>query len=975
MTENYNLKTVHRLFSQGRYHDAHAILKHLTNTFPEFELYKNKLKECQSLIQINKSNSATSISHKLDHIEQLLLSAETALLAGDHSNAIELAHQIIRQKPDERRAYQIGEQAAIELKQFPEANEFFLRQPAIKNPPLPRKRGKNPVLPKGFTLPEIVGPGNDYRHILEAASIFANTQPNYTEKVTIVITTYNRSSILANTLAAITHQTYPKSLMQIIVVDDGSADDIFSVLRRYEQRLDLSYARQPDIGFRAAAARNLGIRLAQCETIIFFDADILPCPKDVENYMHVMHVSSDAVLIGHRRYVDVSNIDDLRILKDIDVALSLPDINTSNDVANEKSQSGHSIDWRLPIYEKTNFLLDDLWPFTKFASGNIAVSRKLIEQAGYFDEEFNHWGCEDVELGYRLYQQGAYFIPMIDVMSLHQEPIQDNSGSSGAPKSQESFRAKGHRITRKILAQKCPAPTVRSYREASDFEIPKVSIYIPAFNAEKYIKDAIDSCLNQNFSDLEVCVCNDGSTDGTLRILESHFSDNPRVHWITQANGGIGSATNSAIRMCRGMYIGQLDADDLLKPDAVQTCVSFLDNNDIDGVYTDYELIDIDGNYVRDGWCGGEFDRSWMATGMIATAFRMFKRRAWARTIGSNEKIANAVDFDLWLKLNEVGRIAHIHKILYRYRWHGLNTSVKNRKQQENNHLRVVGDSFNRTGLSDFWIIESTENKLNPRDFRVKRRFTQTETQPEDIIFLIPTCEKYKTKANSQRETWIKHLNHHRFRYFFVQGNPSLKHVIVEDDTIFTPCNDHYETLLLKLSLAYKFLIQQFDFNYIFKIDDDCFLNIDNVIKNLIPQLGHHQYYGGAVHRKGIAMNNKWHYGKCHSPIFEIPYDYDIAPIDFAKGGYGYLLRRDAASTIASCSYIFYEELSQGVYSYEDVRIAITLKELGISVKELEGYLISKSGDTDNFTVAHDLSKPEQFLEIHRRTIIQEFSG
>ena len=61
MTENYNLKTVHRLFSQGRYDDAHAILKHLTNTFPEFELYKNKLKECDAFIQNNKRNSAASI--------------------------------------------------------------------------------------------------------------------------------------------------------------------------------------------------------------------------------------------------------------------------------------------------------------------------------------------------------------------------------------------------------------------------------------------------------------------------------------------------------------------------------------------------------------------------------------------------------------------------------------------------------------------------------------------------------------------------------------------------------------------------------------------------------------------------------------------------------------------------------------------------------------------------------------------------
>ena len=79
------------------------------------------------------------------------------------------------------------------------------------------------------------------------------------------------------------------------------------------------------------------------------------------------------------------------------------------------------------------------------------------------------------------------------------------------------------------------------------YEIPKVSIYIPAYNAEEYIEEAIESGLNQTYTDLEIVVVNDGSTDATGEILDTMYSSEPRVRIIHQENGGISSATNTAI--------------------------------------------------------------------------------------------------------------------------------------------------------------------------------------------------------------------------------------------------------------------------------------------------------------------------------------------------------------------------------------------------------------------------------------------
>lgn len=888
----------------------------------------------------------------------LIQFAERDIINGKFQEALDKAKKAISLDKTFRKAYYIAEQSAIELGDFETANKMYLEQPAVVNPATPRIRGINPTLAKNFVVPPLLNQGNNYDFILEKASLIGK----YTKKVSIIIPVYNRYQILANTLAALTHQTYPKDLMEIIVVDDGSNDQIFNIIKKYEQKLNLYYARQSDIGFRVAAARNLGLKLAKNDYFIFMDADILPCPEDVEKYMRVLHASDECVLIGHRRYVDVSNVNDDMILNNIHSVIDLPDIIPDND------EAGGISDWRYESYQKTNFLRKDFYPFTKGAGGNLAFSRNLQKKAGLMDEDFTDWGCEDSEFSYRLYTAGGYFIPMMDIISLHQEPLSQVKKIDG-----KSFRKHGHEKTKKLFSSKCPAPTVRKYEAGATFEVPKVSIYIPAYNASKYIVQAIDSCLNQNFGDLEICVCNDGSTDNTLELLEKHYSDNPKVRWITQRNQGIGAATNQAIRMCRGMYIAQLDSDDMLKPTAVRSCVEVLDReNTFDAVYTDCDYIDKSGKYIRDGWCGGEFDRNWMATGMIATHFRMFRRRIWNQIEPCNEQIKNAVDLDLWLKINERGNIKHIHKVEYSYRWHGENTSIQNRKQQENNHTRVVRDSFIRQNLDKYWTMQSTNNPLNPREFRIvqKERAQLKSVSPQDVVFLIPTCKKYADKTQAVRETWASQLTQYGFRYLFLIGEPELAYSEVRGDTLYVPCRDDYESLLLKLAFGYKFIYQHFNCDYVYKIDDDTYPNLNMLVENLLPQLSGHQFAGGAVHKKGNSMNNKWHFGKCSSPIFDKPYKYDVAPFDFAKGGYGYFIRRDALPVVFNQIDTFRKELEDGIYSFEDVRISELMFGKAILPYIFQNYTVAKFQDRNNETyLIFDISNIGDFKILKKDSV------
>lgn len=1003
-----NLRSVHEMARAGNYAAAIEILEELHARNPSFPLYSEKIKEYEIFIKNNISSSAalkkekniesssnainaavvdaeikkglglaqkgkTSEARKLltnalslhprnPHI--LVALARVDLIDERFADSLKKAKAALEADNQHRDAFRIAEQAAIELGFFQEANRYFLSQPPVVNPENPRQRGANPALPPQFISPPILGSANDYRHIVEKSKLFDYENNHYTKKVSVIIPVFNRRQILANTLAALVHQTYPQDLIEVLVVDDGSCDDVIGVVRKYENKINLYYSRQPDKGYRLAAARNIGLRQAQGDVMVFMDADILPLPEDIEKYMKIMHVSDDAVLIGHRRYVDVSKINDDLIFDDISEAINLPSINPNNDVADSKTSTGESIDWRFPVYEKTEFLINDPWPFTKAAGGNIAFSRKLLEKAGYVDEDFMDWGCEDGEHGYRLFNAGAYFIPMLDIVSLHQEPLAQANPNAG----EDSFRKKGHAITKEIFSRKCPAPIVRKYTPGASFDNPKVSIYIPAYNAACYIQDAVQSCLDQNFGDLEVCICDDGSTDNTAEILEAAFKNNPKVRWITQENGGIGKATNTAINLCRGMYIGQLDADDRLKPNAVRACVEVLDGNmHVDAVYGDCDYIDKDGKYIRDGWCGGEFSREWMATGMIATHFRMFRKRLWSRTIGCNERIKNAVDLDLWLKLYERGNIDHIHQILYSYRWHGENTSIQHRKQQEQNHLKVVSDSLRRQKLDRFWMVQPTGNKLNPREFKIVPQSNPPRVRPEDVVILIPTCRKYFAKAEAVRKTWVSKLNGFGYRYLFLVGNPELQGAELSGDVLHVPSKDDYESLLVKLAMGYEFIYRTMDFTHIYKIDDDCYLDVRKLTEDILPQLADFQYAGGATHPKGAKMNNKWHFGKCSDSRFDRSYRFDSAPFEFAKGGYGYFLRRDVVPIIISEIEEFTNELKVFEYSFEDVRVSELLGAHSIFVNKLSRYTVGhgEASLVDDVTVLYDIKESDKFFEIH----------
>lgn len=682
-----------RLYNEGKYQEAYQAYQELGKVFGEY-IVKYHLDSISK--KIENCNLANTFQHhkknELDVATKILLSnaSQSPISSSEYNELLTLWKEKTNKKSEDILTKSIN--------------------------PIPSDWPKDLVLP---ALPESV---NDFVWYAERQrSQYAKNQRNKQIGLSVIIPTFNRSHILEITLTCLINQKtqYP---FEIVVADDGSREDICAVVRKYEKDLDIKYVRQKDYGYQLCAVRNLGLRTSKYSFVSILDCDMAPNPLWVESYMTLLLENDDVALIGPRKYVDTQQIQPNQIRNDPYIIEQLPEVRTNNSVAG-KDDGEISVDWRLEHFKKTeNLRLCDT-PFRFFSGGNVAFAKKWLDKVGYFDEEFTHWGGEDNEFGYRLFKHGCFFRAVDGGMAYHQEP---------PGKENETDRAEGKKITINIVKQKVPYfyRKLLPITESQIYQIPLVTIYIPAYNCADSIQRCVDSALNQTITDLEVCICNDGSTDNTLEVINYLYGSNPRVKIISQKNGGIAVASNTAVSSARGYYIGQLDSDDYLEPDAVELCLKeFLRDRSLACVYTTNRNVNPDGSLIANGYNWPEFSREKLTTAMIVHHFRMFTARAWYLTTGFDEKIENSVDLDMYLKLSEIGPFKHINKICYNRVLHGNNTSIKKLGIQKKNHFLVINNALVRQGITNY-----SYNAIDDNDESRKYSFVKNQDNPNEVL-------------------------------------------------------------------------------------------------------------------------------------------------------------------------------------------------------------------------------------------------
>lgn len=111
---------------------------------------------------------------------------------------------------------------------------------------------------------------------------------------------------------------------------------------------------------------------------------------------------------------------------------------------------------------------------------------------------------------------------------------------------------------------------------------PVISVVMPVYNVEEYLSECLDSVINQSLGDMEIICVDDGSTDKTPEILKEYAARDGRIKIITQENGGQSSARNRGAREAKGKYLYFMDSDDIIEPEALELCVTDMENRGLD---------------------------------------------------------------------------------------------------------------------------------------------------------------------------------------------------------------------------------------------------------------------------------------------------------------------------------------------------------------------------------------------------------
>lgn len=237
------------------------------------------------------------------------------------------------------------------------------------------------------------------------------------------------------------------------------------------------------------------------------------------------------------------------------------------------------------------------------------------------------------------------------------------------------------------------------YRTLSMFA-PLVSIVIPAYNDERFIKEAIDSVLLQEYSNIELIVLDDGSTDATRSVLEGYTE--AAFHWESHPNMGQAATLNKGWTMAKGDILSYLSADDALLPGAVTRAVQQLTNySNAVMVYGDYELMDVNSKTIRHV-SAPDFSYREMVCDIVVQPGPgvFFRRECFERTGGWDVSLRQTPDYEYWLRLALLGHFIHLPETLARFRVHEKSQSFHSTTAEKSDEvIHVLQQYFERADI------------------------------------------------------------------------------------------------------------------------------------------------------------------------------------------------------------------------------------------------------------------------------------
>lgn len=286
----------------------------------------------------------------------------------------------------------------------------------------------------------------------------------------VIMPTYNRALLLANSLVALRQQTYPPDLWELIVVDDGSEDETPMLMRSFQAPFRVRYVRLKRSGNRAVV-RNIGLERATGEVVIFIDAECL-CPPHLIATHATLHAT-------HPRLVICGAVKQVAF----------------NGPPEVVERSFHRIE-ALPALPNSVFPRQESVTYLDFITAHASCRRRHLLEAGMFDEGFMGYGYEDTDLGYRLFLMGLKLTCHPDLIVYHQRHPYPSQARLEMKRNEDFLRRKHfyqYRVLHVLDHFRCGGTEkqvllLAKFMQGRQFQLAVASLRLPEFFIDEFAR-------------------------------------------------------------------------------------------------------------------------------------------------------------------------------------------------------------------------------------------------------------------------------------------------------------------------------------------------------------------------------------------------------------------------------------------------------------------------------------------------------
>ena len=285
--------------------------------------------------------------------------------------------------------------------------------------------------------------------------------------------------------------------------------------------------------------------------------------------------------------------------------------------------------------------------------------------------------------------------------------------------------------------------------------VDKISIIVPVYNIENYIRVCVESILAQNYESFELILVDDGSKDNSGILCDEYAVIDPRVKVIHKENGGVSSARNAGLRQAKGDWIMHVDGDDWIEPDMIESLIEAAKATEADLVFSDFIKYGPNaGNNQLPSWNSDKIDSMSRYIAYVMTTIwgSIAKRSLYIdHSLKSPEGISYCEDFHLIVRLcHYAKKIANVHRPFYHYRYRPTSIMSNMSRKTESDEQWVYQDTirfFKEQGVYEDYrkvmswrTLKSTQELL--LDPSEHHRFMELFNDGKEFIFSCPFVNK-----------------------------------------------------------------------------------------------------------------------------------------------------------------------------------------------------------------------------------------